>query len=136
MRAAGDAAAKPLSVSPAMRDLAAGRTPSGKSGAAARASYASLFATLAMIGVDAGDVAAATPFTTGDVVQETFDISSGIVARNPATIHDLHIDPDDGAQHDRFCELIGTITLPQFQKGLPPFDQDGSFEFGSDGLPI
>jgi hypothetical protein len=136
MRKANDAGGKLLSVAPAMRDLAAGRTPSGKNGAAAAQKYAPLFDTTQMLGIHAEDIAAATPFTTGDVVQETFDISTGIVARNPAVIHDLVIDPDDGAQHDRFCELIGKIRLPQFQKGLPPFDQDGSFEFGSDGLPI
>lgn len=136
MRKANDVGGRPLAVSSTMRDLAAGRTPSGKSGAVAKTTYAPLFATMQMLGVQAGDIAAATPFTTGDVVQETFEISSGILTRNPATIHDLVIDPDDGAQHDRFCELIGKITLPQFQKGLPPFDQDGSFEFGSDGLPI
>ena len=70
------------------------------------------------------------------MVQETSDISGALVPKYPAVIHDLAIDPDDGAKHDRFCELVGKMTLPQFQKGMPPFDTDGSFEFGSDGLPI
>ena len=71
MRTAGDAAGKPLGVAPAMRALADGHAPSGSQGAAAQAAYAPLLATLATLGVDAREVAAATAFTTGDVVQET-----------------------------------------------------------------
>ena len=38
---------------------------------------------------------------------------------------DLAVDPFDGAEHDRLCELQGTVSLPQFQDGLPPFDTGG-----------
>ena len=45
LRQAGDAAGKPLAVAPALRDLAAGRTPSGRDGGAAKMHYQALFAT-------------------------------------------------------------------------------------------
>src|SRR5690606_19829191 len=48
----------------------------------------------------------------------------------------LQVDPDDGASHERFCELHGTVDFPQFQTGEPPFDTGGRFVFGGDGLPV
>jgi dienelactone hydrolase len=41
-----------------------------------------------------------------------------------------------GAAHDRYCELQATITYPQFQGGVPPYDTDGLIHFGPDGLPV
>jgi hypothetical protein len=40
-----------------------------------------------------------------------------------------------GDGNPRFCELQGTITLPQFQTGAPPYDVGGTFVLGPDGLP-
>jgi hypothetical protein len=134
-RALGDMKGKPLGVTGTMRALAAGKTPKGARGAAARDLYAPLLETLATIGVDAKQVAAATVFTTADVVADLGDISTRLRDAYPVTIRDLAVDPDDGATHERFCELHGTVTYPQFQTGTPPFNTGGRFSFGSDGLP-
>jgi acetyl esterase/lipase len=113
----------------------AGLTPAGVRGAEARDLYRSLWETLDTRGIDRADVAAATVFTTGDVAAEMARIADAIAARHPVEIEDLHLDPDDGAAHERFCELVGTARMPQFQQGTPPFDTQGLFELDGDGVP-
>ncbi len=135
-RELGDATGAPLGVNAGLAALARGEAPPGARGEAAKALYAPLWETLPAIGVDPGDVAAATVFTTGDVVAELADLSDALVAKYPITIDGLAIDPDGGADHPRFCELHGTVTYPQFQVGTPPFDDGGLFEIGTDGLPV
>jgi hypothetical protein len=122
-------------VAPAIADLAAGRVPDGAGGAAVAAMQAPLWQTLDQLGVDRSQVAAATVFTTADVVADLAAMSDGVLDRYDLTIDGLHVDPDDG-DHARYCELVGTITLPQFQVGTPPFDEDGLFELDGDGQPI
>lgn len=134
-RSLGDAAGRPLGVARAIADLAAGRAPEGARGAAALELFAPLWPALETAGVPASEVAAATVFTTGDVVADTAALSSAVREAYAVTIEGLAIDPDDGADHDRFCELHGTMKLPQFQPGVPPFDTEGLFEIGADGLP-
>jgi hypothetical protein len=131
----GDATGAPLGVARALADLAAGRTPAGRRGEAARALYAPLWETLATIGVRAEDVAAATVFTTGDVVADTSRVAGALAARYTVTLRDLAIDPDDGAAHERYCELVGKVTYPQFQHGAPPFNDEGLFDTADGGLP-
>lgn len=81
--------------------------------------------------IDAGSlardaVAAVAVFTPRDVVVETADRQEQVREQHTAAIEGLALDPDDGADHERYCELRGTIELPQFQDGTPPFD-DGGF---------
>jgi hypothetical protein len=130
-----DAAGKDLGSPAALEDLKAGRAPSGAKGAAAKVLYDPLWKTLGMIGVDAASVAAATVFTTGDPVADLAAISDALVAKYDITVDKLHVDPDDGASHDRFCELVGNVTYPQFQQGKQPFDTGGLFDFSDGGLP-
>jgi hypothetical protein len=130
-----DAAGAPLGVARALADLAAGRTPAGRRGEAARALYTPLWETLPMIGVRAEEVAAATVFTTGDVVAETSRVAGALAARHTVTLRDIAVDPDDGANHERYCELVGKVTYPQFQHGRPPFDSGGLFDEADGGLP-
>ncbi len=127
--------AKPLDVPAAFADLAAGRTPAGKNGAVARDLYAPLWTTLAMLQIPTSDVAGATVFTTGDVVEETFELTTALVAKYQIQITNLAVDPDDGASQDGFCELVGKVTYPQFQVGTPPYDSGGLFDFSDGGLP-
>jgi hypothetical protein len=134
MKGLNDAAGAPLAVPQALADLRAGKA-GGAKGAAAIALYQPLWETLKTLGVEAADVAAATVFTTGDVVQDNAELASALAPKYPIEIQDLHVDPDDGAQHDRYCELVGKVTYPQFQKGKPPFDTEGSFDFSDGGLP-
>lgn len=135
-RSALDADGEPLGVPLALEQLKAGRAPAGAGGAQALESYAPLWETLDAIGVPRADVAAATVFTTGDVVADTEALSSGLLARQDVVIESLAVDPGDGAAHERFCELHGSVRFPQFQRGTPPFDSDGWFEIGGDGLPV
>ncbi len=135
MRSLGDEQGRPLGVAPAIADLAGGRTPGGARGAEAAALMAPLWETLDQLGVDRDQVAAATVFTTADVVTDLAGLSDGLLARYQLTADGLTLDPDDG-DHPRYCELLGTLALPQFQRGNPPFDQEGLFEIADDGLPV
>lgn len=130
-----DAAGNKLAPSADLDALRQGKTIAGPRGANAQKTYAPLWETLQTAGIDAADVASATVFTTGDVAADTFAISEKVRAAYTLTIDNLKIDPDDGLMHDRYCELIATVKYPQFQKGTPPFDQNGLFEFGADGAP-
>lgn len=137
MRSLGDAAGAPLGTPAALAQLARGETPPGARGEAARALHAPLWETLDRLGVERAGVAAATVFTTGDVVRELAELTDALVARDPVTISNLRLDPDDGTTHPRYCELLATVRYPQFQTGVSPFDEPGTgfFEPGADGLP-
>ncbi len=87
-------------------------------------------------GIAKDDILVATVFTTGDEVALLHDRSDKIRAAYDAVIADLHVDPTDGATHDGFCELVGTVTYPQFQTGTQPFDQGGVFVLDADGTPV
>lgn len=136
MRSLGDEAGDPLGVPAALEALASGDTPTGPRGNAARALYDPLWSALGELGIASSDVAAATVFTTGDAVADLAELSDALLAEYSVTIDDLAVDPDDGADHDRYCELHGTVSYPQFQRGEPPFDDEGLFEIGTDRLPI
>ena len=135
-RSFGDAEGAPLEVPTAMRQLVNGEMPEGAWGPGAATLYAPLFETLDTIGVARDSVAAATVFTTADVVAEMYAMSERVLDAHAVTVDDLRLDPDDGAGHERTCELIAEVSQPQFQRGTPPFDTEGLFEFDADGLPI
>ncbi len=130
----GDAAGKPLGVSESMAALARGKAPPGARGEELRALYAPLAETLSQAGVDPARVAAATVFTTGDVVKDTFELSEKVLALTSVTIDKLTV-KDGGGNHPGYCELTGTVTLPQYQQGSPPFDSEGLFALDADGVP-
>ncbi len=130
--ARGDLLGQPL----ALAQLRVGEIPSGQRGAAAAEQYAPLWETLRRRGFDSADVAAASVFTTGDVVAELADLVTRVVDHYDVAVSDLHIDPDDGASHERFCELNASVRMPQFQKGEPPYNRDGLFVYGDDLLPV
>ena len=132
-----DASGALLGVDPTLATLAAGQTPAVPKGAAAAALYAPLFATLkqSSLAIDPTDVAAATVFTTGDVVADTAALAAQIVAGYQAPISDLTV-PSTG-NWDRFCEVTGSIDLPQFQQGAAPFaTSGGQIVFDASGKPV
>jgi hypothetical protein len=126
---AGDAQGSPLAASAEIERLRGASSAAG-------ALYAPLFTELAALAIPTETVAAATVFTTGDVVADTAAFTDEVIEGRSTPIEGLAIDATDGATHDRYCELRGTITLPQFQKGVPPYDVDGLFVLGEDGLPV
>lgn len=119
-------------VPPAFAALAAGTSSSS----AARALYAPLWDTLALLGIARDELLVATVFTTGDEVAVLAARSDAVRATSAAVIADLTVDPVDGASHPEFCELVGTVTLPQFQRGEAPFGSEGRFELDATGAPI
>ncbi|UJR86315.1 hypothetical protein [Sandaracinus amylolyticus] len=132
MRALGDALGRPLGVPDALATLARGETPDAPWGARAAEVYAPLFETLAMMNVDVGEVAAATVLTTGDVVADLHAMSERVLAAHDVTIESLALEHT----WDRYCELRGTISMPQMQRGTPPFATEGTFELDAAGTPI
>lgn len=136
LRSLGDAAGEPLGVPASFARLRAGLVPDGALGASAAQVYAPLWDALDAAGVQRVDVAAATVFSTADVVAELAELSAGVRAQYAIEIEDLHVDPLDGADHERFCELRGTARVPMFQRGEPPYDRDGRFEYTATGLPV
>jgi hypothetical protein len=98
--------------------------------------FAPLWPTLDELGVPADDVLVATVFTTGDEARRMYERSERVRAAHDAVIADLHVDPVDGGAHDGFCELVGTVTVPLFQRGTPPFSADGDMAYEADGTPV
>jgi len=109
------------------------RVMQGKGPAAAVALYADLGAELDALSIPKDDVLVATIFTTGDEVARSRKRSDSARATQHPTIDNLAL--FGGATHDGFCELRGTITMPQFQKGAQPFDTDGRFVLDANDLP-
>lgn len=135
-RSLNDATGAPLGVPAGLVALAQGKAPAGPLGERARELYASTFTALNKLGVAAGDVAAATVFTTADVVAEMATLSDKIKTRDKVTLEGLTLDPQGGAEHERYCSLRATVSYPQYQVGTPPFNTEGLFVLGEDGLPI
>jgi hypothetical protein len=117
-------------------DLAAGRTPAGARGAAAADLYQPLWDTLPMIGKTADDLLVASVFTTGDEVKLMRERSELVRDAYDAELAAIAVDADDGAEHELFCELRGTVTMPVLQRGEPPYNTLGDFEFDADGTPV
>jgi hypothetical protein len=129
-----DAAGANVSTPDALRALESDTPPAADPELAAWKLYQPLWTTLDQIGIARASVAIATVFTTGDVVQDTADLSSRVIAKYQTTIDGLKVPP--GGDQPRFCEVTGTVSYPQFQQGTPPFDTDGLFQMGDDGLPV
>ena len=136
MKSLKDAAGKDLVAPAALTELAGGKTPSGSQAAAAKTLYAPLWDALDKAGVSKADVVAATVFTTGDVVADNETLADAVSAKYQVTIDNLALNTANAAIQDRYCELTGKVTFPQFQQGTPPFDTQGLFQIGSDGLPV
>lgn len=120
LRTLKDASGALLGVPAAIDQLRAGVVPEGAQGATAQALFAPLWPLVAGL-----PVAAATCFSTGDVVAQTFALTEAIKARFSITIDGLSI---TDRTNDRACVLSGHVTYPQFQRGTPPFDTGGLFD--------
>ena len=125
-----------LGVPETLAQLRAGHVPAGASGVRAAETYAPLWPALRKAGVEISDVAAATIFTTTDVVADLERLSTAVRTRHAVAIDNLHVDTDDGADHERFCEIHGDARIPMFQSGIPNYNTDGHFRYDEDGQPI
>ena len=136
MRSLLDAQGRPLAPNAAFEALKQPTAPSGARAMAAHALYAPLWETLRTANVSVDAVAAATVFTTGDVVADTAALGDRVVQRFDVRFDNLRVAAgDSAAAHPRYCTLTATVTMPQFQRGAPPFDTEGLFDVGADGVP-
>jgi hypothetical protein len=133
LKGALDAEGNPLGENPALARVIAGKSESDAERTAS-VIYAPLASGLAKAGIPSTEVAAATVFTTGKVVQESAAMGDAIVASRDVTIDGLSLDADE--TYPELCVLRGTVTLPQFQAGTPPFNTEGRFVFDASGVPI
>jgi hypothetical protein len=129
-RSAGDASGATLGVEPALAAaLGGGSDP-----------VAALFAVvppaLKAAGVDVTQVAAATVFTTGDVVGDLSDLSTRVLGAYSVDVTNVTVDSVVQDTNARFCEVRGQVTFPQFQVGSPPYDTGGLFTLDATGMPI
>jgi hypothetical protein len=93
--------------------------------------YAPLWPMLDELGID--DALVATVFTTGDEVQLLADRSDAIIARDDASISNLHVETTTAG----YCVLAGDVTVPMYQAGTAPYENDGGrFVLDADGLPM
>ena len=122
-----------FATAPAFADLADGKTPDGKRGAAAAKLYKPLWPALEAASVPKTDVLVATVFTTGDEVARTRARSEAIRAAYHPTITNLTLVGD--TTYDGFCRIDGQITMPQFQTGTQPFDTGGVFVLDGNDVP-
>ncbi|MFM2161221.1 MAG: hypothetical protein RLZZ383_733, partial [Pseudomonadota bacterium] len=90
--------------------------------------------TAAALGITPSDVAAVARFTTGDVPAETATETRALQARDDAELSPPVAFPRD-VEMPNYCELHATLDVPVYQRGVPPYNTDGRFVVGSDGLP-
>jgi hypothetical protein len=128
-----DAGGLPLGQAPAVARLAAGERPDGL-GDAALASYRAALDALERAGVPASDIAGLTVFTTGDPMGGYARVDAALRAA-PAPKPDAPF-----VRHevfDDYCVYEGTIRMPDFQEGTPPFaDAGGAWAFDAAGAPV
>ncbi len=134
-RAMLDSRGLPVAADSAFAHLRDGFAPQSPAEQALADALTPLWPALDSQGVARANTIAATVFTTGDVVADLAAMGDKVRAKHTVTIDDLKVDPDDGATHARFCELIGSVSFPQFQQGTPPFDEQGLFDIAADVLP-
>lgn len=95
--------------------------------------FAQLRTALSEMGLATGDVLHASVFHTGDPTAALRTYVHDVVARFDAPIQSLVAST---TIHDGFCEVVGTIQLPQFQRGIPPFETEGDLAVDANGRLI
>jgi len=128
-----DAEDRPLAPSAFLSRLAKD-DPRGEKESLAGLTFAPLWQVLEEKGIAAKQVAHATVFETGDVVADQFALSEKIVEKYDVQITNLALVSDP--EVTELCILGGTALYPQFQVGTPPFNTEGLFRVGADGVPI
>ena len=132
-RAANDESGGALGVPAALARVMHG-TPSGAAEQRASEVFTPLRETLDSLGVASADVAGATVFTTGDVVRELAELTAKLVGKYDVTLDELG--PHDDPEVTDFCILSGSVELPAFQTGKPPYNDGGRFVLDGAGLPV
>lgn len=129
-----DAGGEPLGVPLPLVALAHDELPGGPWDDAAEL-QAQTWLTLDALAVDRTEVAALAVFTTGDAVGDLYALSERVREAWTPAVADLAL-PERGLDHELYCELHGTLRVPEFQAGDPPFDTEGLFVGGDVDLPV
>ncbi len=90
--------------------------------------------TVASLGVAPEAIAAAARFSTGDVPAETAAETRALQERDDASLSTPAWFERD-VPTPNYCELHATLDVPVYQRGVPPYNTDGRFVVGADGLP-
>lgn len=131
-RSLRDAAGKILGIPAALEELHEGKAPDISKGKELLADYEALWPVLDKLGIGKRDVSVATVFSTDNVVQELRELVDTVSASHSKGLELTGLAVAETGDHELFCELHGTLTLPQFQAGVPPFDNKGGlFDFES-----
>lgn len=117
----GDATGAPLGVPLSLRQLLGGEAPAGLTGEAAEL-YLRAMEVLEEQGQDLDEVAGLAVFRTGHPERGLFDAFSGLRGvRQPGrgrTLAEVETFPD-------YCVFHGTLQIPVFQEGEPPYADEG-----------
>ncbi|MEM9220500.1 MAG: hypothetical protein AAGD25_40030 [Cyanobacteria bacterium P01_F01_bin.150] len=121
---------KLLKTASAFKTLQENKRPiKGSLGRDSKRLYRRLWRVLDDQGIKRKSIVTATVFSTGDVVADMEALSDQVLERYDITIDNLTLQPEI-TENARFHYLKGTVNLPQFQSGIPPFDLlGGQFEF-------
>ncbi len=85
------------------------------------------------LGLDLGDVVAATVFRTLDPTRELVALRQAVLDQGLVpTLHDVAVTKDLGA----YWRVEGRLDSWNFQQGTPPYAQGGGFTYADDGAPL
>jgi hypothetical protein len=115
-----------------MTAFKAGARPSGISDAGF-ATYQAALTALSAAKVDVAQVAGLAAFTTGSPLDEMGKIVAAMVAAPPAPTAPFM--PNE--VFPTFCVYSTTISMPEYQEGMPPYTNDGGdWVFDASGSPV
>jgi hypothetical protein len=133
LRGLGGDAGRPLRVSLAMRQLAAGVPPQGL-GPRAFQAYRAALDGLSAAGVGSADIAGLAVFRTGTPAAQFRVVRDDVLSR-PAPNVDSAFLPDE--VFDEYCVYHTSIRMPNYQQGTPPYLlSGGTWAFDPAGKPI
>ncbi len=128
-----DAAGAPLVSSSTMKQIAAGTKPDAL-GDDVFASYTSALDALAEAGVDATSVVGMTVYTTDDPTATMQTAIEAALRSHVPSPHDDFVKTED---FPTYCVYEGTIDMPVFQAGEPPYlDEGGGWVLDDAGEPV
>jgi len=134
LRGVGDATGAPLGRSAGLADLLAGREVAGLD-LAAREAYDAALASLAEDGVDLAEVAGLAVFRTHDATLELSAYIAAARTEEPLAPGGFGLNE----VFDDYCVYEGTVTVPTFQHGDPPFlggpEAGGDWRRDASGAP-
>ena len=119
-QALSDAGGGPLGVSLQMRQLIKGVRPDGLSEVVFEA-YREALEALEATGVDVDSIAGLAVFTTGDPTEQMVRLTQTVIARERPTPEQVRLTE----VFDDYCVFTGTIDMPVFQRGDPPYSEQG-----------